>query len=195
MNSRSPLLRAASIGPRAHVRSELSVTSAAHRNGVDLAAVQDFVDRYRADPDAGRHGFSANVRWLGGYRTETALAGATLVHGDEPTELAGTGTGPSPEDMLLTAVGQCLIVGLAGSASARGVVIESLEVEVSGVVNLTAAYGVEAGSPGFQAIDIAVRLESDAPRAELEDLLARALELAPIPNTVQRPVPVAARLA
>jgi uncharacterized OsmC-like protein len=76
-----------------------------------------------------------------------------------------------------------------------GIVIDALEVEVSGTVNLTAAYGVEPGSPGFQALDIAVRLESDAPRSELEELLARALELAPIPNTVQRPVPVTARLA
>ena len=167
--------------------------SSAH-NGVDLAAVQAIVDGYRADPGSGRRGFSATVRWLGGYRTETDLAGSVVVRGDEPTELAGTGTGPSPEDMLLTAVGQCLVVGLAGSAAARGIEIATLEVEVGGVVNLTAAYGVEPGSPGFQAIEIAVRLESVAPRDELEELLARALELAPIPNTVQRPAPVTARL-
>lgn len=174
------------------------MTAADHapgRNGVDLEAVQGIVDRYRADPDSGRRGFSATVRWLGGYRTETDLAGAVVVRGDEPTELAGTGTGPSPEDVLLTAVGQCLVVGLAGSASARGIEIDALEVEVSGVVNLTAAYGVEAGSPGFGGVEILVRLDSDAERAELEELIQHALALAPIPNTVQRPVPVTARLA
>lgn len=164
-------------------------------NGVDLDAVQAIVERYRADPDSGRRPFSATVRWLGGYRTEADLAGAVLVRGDEPTELAGTGTGPSPEDMLLTAVGQCLVVGLAGSAAARGIEIDGLEVEVSGIVNLTAAYGVEPGSPGFQAVEIVVRLESGAERAELDELLQHALALAPIPNTVQRPVPVTARLA
>jgi len=165
------------------------------RNGVDLAAVQEIVERYRRDPAAGLRPFTARVRWLGGYRTETALAGATVVRGDEPTELAGSDTGPSPEDMLLTAVGQCLIVGLVGSASARGIRLDALGVEVGGVVNLTAAYGVEPGSPGFQRIDILVHLESGAPREQLEELVERALELAPIPNTVQRPVPVAARLA
>ncbi len=164
-------------------------------NGVDLAAVGEIVDRYRDDPAAGRHPFATSVRWLGGYRTETSLPGTTVVLGDEPTELAGGGTGPSPEDMLLTAIGQCLIVGIAGSASARGITIDSLAVDVSGVVNLTAAYGIEPGSPGFASIDIAVRLESDTPRPELEQLVARALELAPIPNTVMHPVPVAARLA
>jgi len=169
--------------------------SAHDRNGVDLAAVQAIVERYREDPAAGQHAFSASVCWLGGYRTETALAGTTLVRGDEPAELAGSGTGPSPEDMLLTAVGQCLIVGLAGSAAARGIEIDSLAVDVGGVVNLAAAYGVEEGSPGFREIEIVVHLESAAGRDELEDLVAHALELAPIPNTVQRPVPVVARLA
>lgn len=43
-------------------------------------------------------------------------------------------------------------------------------------------------------IEIAVRIDSPATRAELEELVARALELAPIPNTVSRPVPVLARL-
>jgi uncharacterized OsmC-like protein len=97
--------------------------------------------------------------------------------------------------MLLTAVGQCLIVGLVGSAAARGIEIDDLYVEVEGIVNLTAAYGLEEGSPGFRSVEIAVHLGSAAPRDELERLVQHALELAPIPNTVQRPVPVTARLA
>lgn len=172
-----------------------AANSAHERNGVDLEAVQAIVDRYREDPAAGNRSFSASVRWLGGYRTEAALAGTTLVRGDEPTELAGSGTGPSPEDMLLTAVGQCLIVGLAGSAAARGIEIESLRVDVGGVVNLTAAFGLDEGSPGFREIEIVVHLEGATARDELEELVEHALALAPIPNTVQRPVPVVARLA
>jgi uncharacterized OsmC-like protein len=164
-------------------------------NGVDLDAVGAVVDRFRADPDAGRQPFAANVRWLGGYQTESHLGGVALVHGDEPVEFAGGGSGPSPEDMLLSAVGQCLIVGIAGTASARGISIESLEVGVEGTVNLTAAYGVEAGNPGFQSISIVVHLESTTPREVLEELVRHALELAPIPNTVRHPVPVDVRLA
>lgn len=164
-------------------------------NGVDLAAVQAIVDCYRKDPGAGRHPFGARVGWLGGYRTETKLAGMTVLRGDEPTELGGLGTGPSPEDMLLTAVGQCLVVGIVGAASARGLQIDSLEVDVSGIVNLTAAYGVESGNSGFRQIDILVHLGARAPREQLEALVERALELAPIPNTIQRPVPVRAQLA
>jgi uncharacterized OsmC-like protein len=63
--------------------------------------------------------FSAGVRWLGGYRTEARVGADVALSGDEPVEYAGTDTGPSPEDLLLAAVGQCLIVGLAGTATAR----------------------------------------------------------------------------
>jgi uncharacterized OsmC-like protein len=174
----------------------VSESGEAQLNGVDLGAVSAITERYRRDPAAGRRPFGARVRWLGAYRTESRLGEDTLVRGDEPLELAGDGTGPSPEDMLLGAVGQCLIVGLAGGASARGIRIDELAVDVRGKVNLTAAFGLAGdASPGFESIDIDVRLRSDAPRADLEALIERALALAPIPNSLQRPVPVHARLA
>lgn len=163
-------------------------------NGVDLAAVRSVTQRFRDDPQAGHQAFAASVRWLGGYRTEAHLGDVTLVRGDEPVELAGEGSGPAPEDMLLGAVAQCLIVGIAGSASARGIEIESLEVRAEGVVNLNVAYGLEQGSPGFERVDIDVELQSGTSRDELEDLVQHALALAPIPSTVQRAVPVQARL-
>jgi uncharacterized OsmC-like protein len=163
-------------------------------NGIDPAAVGAVTERLRADRDVHPR-FSAGVRWLGGYRTEARVGPQAALSGDEPVEYAGTDTGPSPEDLLLGAVGQCLIVGLAGTATARGVVIRELHVDVEGEVNLPAAYGVAGGHPGFQAIRIAVHLDADADRLELEALIDHALSRAPIPNTVSNPVPVTATLA
>jgi uncharacterized OsmC-like protein len=163
-------------------------------NGIDLEAVRRVTDRYRREPGS-RPRFAARVDWIGGYRTESRLGPAQVVRGDEPEELAGTGTGPSPEDMLLGAVGQCLIVGLAGASTARGVEIRALAVEVEGDVNLPAAYGVADGSPGFEHVRITVHLDSPADRLELDALLTYALERAPIPNTISRPVRVSATLA
>lgn len=165
------------------------------RNGIDVHVVERITDGYRADPDSGRTPFSARVRWLGGYKTESDLGHHAPVRGDEPTALAGTDTGPSPEEMLLGAVGQCLAVGYAGTAAARGVTIESLEIDVEGQVNLDAAYGVRDGNPGFDRIAVNVHLASDAPREELEAMHEQVVARAPIPNTVARPVEVDARLA
>ena len=163
-------------------------------NGVDLALVREITDRYRANPEEGQTAFEASVTWLGGYRTEAQLGSFAGVRGDEPPALAGTGTGPAPEELLLGAVSQCLIVGIAGSASARRIRIDALAVHSEGVVNLPAAYGVDDGSPGFREIRVTVRLEADAERTALEELVAKAVALAPIPNTVSRPVPVTVSL-
>ena len=167
----------------------------ANVNGIDLQTVERITDGYRADPDSGRTPFSARVRWLGGYKTESELGHHARVPGDEPRALAGTDMGPSPEEMLLGAVGQCLAVGYAGTATARGMTIESLEIEVAGQVNLDAAYGVREGNPGFDRIAVRVHLESDAPREELEAMHEQVVARAPIPNTVARPVEVDAQLA
>lgn len=163
-------------------------------NGIDPGAVHAVTERLRADA-ATHPRFAASVRWLGGFRTEAQVGPQTALAGDEPVQYAGTDTGPSPEDLLLGAVGQCLIVGLAGAASARRIEIRRLVVEVEGDVNLPAAYGVADGHPGFQAIRIAVDLDADADRTVLDALLAQALRRAPIPNTVSNPVPVTATLA
>jgi uncharacterized OsmC-like protein len=170
------------------------MTATTSINGIDPAAVDAVANRLRERRDEPVR-FAAGVRWLGGYRTEARVGPEPALAGDEPTDLAGTGTGPSPEDLLLGAVGQCLIVGLAGAATARGVRIERLSVDVEGDVNLPAAYGLADGHPGFQAIRITVHLDADADRLELDALVDHALSRAPIPSTVSNPVPVTARLA
>jgi uncharacterized OsmC-like protein len=164
-------------------------------NGIDLGHVRELSDGFSEAPDSGRTDFSANVRWVGGYKTETTLTDAHSVTGDEPVALAGGGEAPSPEDLLLAAVGHCLTVGWVGAVSARGYTIERLEVSVRGAVDLTAAYGVREGNPGFDRIEVEVDIQTDGPDDLPAELADRVLELAPIPNTVMRPIPVDHRLA
>jgi uncharacterized OsmC-like protein len=163
-------------------------------NGVDLERLADLTARYEGDPESGREGFSAQVQWLGGNRTISRLGEHELLRGDEPEALGGTNTGPSPEELLLAAVGQCLSVGYAGSAASAGIEIESLEIEVRGRVNFAAAYGVEPGNPGFDRIEVDVRLVADASDEELSRLHDKVVALAPIPNTITRPIELEARL-
>lgn len=163
-------------------------------NGVDVDHVRSIATGYRDDPETGRTAFGARVRWIGGYRTEASLTDGLRVDGDEPVALAGTGRGPSPEDLLLSAVGQCLTVGWVGTLSAKGYAIEALEVDVRGHCDLAVAYGVGEGNPGFDRIEVAVQIRSDAPDDVLDGLADQVLAQAPIPNTVLRPIPVAHRV-
>jgi uncharacterized OsmC-like protein len=171
-----------------------AVTSGAGiTNGVDASAVQAVVERFRADPPSSDVPFGARVEWVDGYRTR-AVTPSAVVAGDEPVDLAGTGTAPAPEELLLSAVGQCLVVGIVGAVSARGTAIEHLSVSARGRVDLAVAYGLADGHPGFSAIELEVDLRADLPREELDALVRQALARAPIPSTVSRPVPVTVEL-
>jgi organic hydroperoxide reductase OsmC/OhrA len=117
------------------------MTDSVSLNGVDLARIGELKAQFKENPDSSRVGFTASVRWLGGFRTESTMTNHSIVRGDEPTVYAGQDSGPSPEDMLLAAVGQCLAVGYASTTAARGIALRSLEIEVRGKVNFMVAYG------------------------------------------------------
>jgi uncharacterized OsmC-like protein len=170
------------------------MTDSVSLNGVDLARIGELKAQFKENPDSSRVGFTAHVRWLGGFRTESTMTNHSIVRGDEPTAYAGQDSGPSPEDMLLAAVGQCLAVGYASTTAARGIALRSLEIEVRGKVNFMVAYGLAAGNPGFDGIEVTVRLDADGPEEQLRDLHERVLAEAPIPNTVRRPVKLDVRL-
>jgi uncharacterized OsmC-like protein len=164
-------------------------------NGVDPDAVAAVVDRFRADPARSTVPFGTTVEWVEGYRTRTVTTAPVAVAGDEPVELAGGGTAPAPEELLLAAVGQCLVVGIIGALSARGVAVDLLVVTATGQVDLAVAYGLADGHPGFASVELAVDLRADLPAAELDAVVQLALARAPIPSTVARPVPVTAVLS
>ena len=174
----------------------VSEATAGHdANGVAVREVDSISSTFGSNPEAGITEFGAVVTWESGFRTAASIGSHASIAGDEPRNLAGTGTGPAPEDLLLAAAAQCLVVGIVGTCSARGIAISSLSVTARGSANLAAAYGHGEGHPGFTSVDLDVALNADRTHAELADIVALALRRAPIPSTIQNPVPVSARLS
>lgn len=161
-------------------------------NGIDLDRLRATRDLIEADAD----GFLANpqyestIVWDNAYHTKTRVTDGQEVIGDEPEQYGGSGDGITPEDMLLTAVGNCLAATYIGGLSAAGVAVKSLRLSVSGRVNFRAAYGLEAGNPGFESIRIAVDIQTDSSSGKVKGILDRLLKNAPVPDTIIRPVPL-----
>lgn len=65
----------------------------------------------------------------GGYRTEVEAAGHTLV-ADEPGSAGGAGSGPSPYDLLLGAVGACTAMTVRMYAGRKGWPLEDVTVRL-----------------------------------------------------------------
>jgi putative redox protein len=69
------------------------------------------------------------VSSLDGLRQEIATAGATLA-ADEPREFGGAGSGPTPYELLLGALGACTSMTLLLYARRKGWPLEAVEVRL-----------------------------------------------------------------
>lgn len=161
-------------------------------NGVRVQAAREAKAQMQADPtgDVALPNYFTRVEWNSAYQTETALDNQTVIVGDEPAIYGGQGVGASPQELLLTAIGNCLIATFVGGLSAAGVTIKSLSVEVSGKVNFLAAFGVEEGNPGFLGIQANVKIQTDHDEAQVHALMQRLYPTAPIPATILQPTPI-----
>ena len=110
---------------------------------------------------------------------------------DEPPVLLGDDTAPNPSEAALAALGSCLAVGIHANAVARGITVRSLEIELEADINITSVWGTGDTSPkpvGFEAVRAKVHLDADAPKPELDALIAHAKIWSPVANTFANPV-------
>lgn len=167
-------------------------TSSPFINGIDTHRSKSIQEAIRADDqgDIARPRYQAIIDWQSGYETQARVAGNHVIQGDEPVAYGGKANGLSPQDLLLTAVGNCLAATFIGGLSAKGISVYALKIAVAGRVNFRVAYAIERGSPGFEAIDVQVDIRADAPKEQVETLLRQLYPTAPIPDTILRPVPI-----
>lgn len=170
-------------------------SASASLNGVDLRAVGALVESVQSNPAAARTQWRSHVRWTGGFKSESRSRNQDGVPSDEPEALGGDDTAPNPVEQLLAALGNCLAVGYAANATVAGIRIDSLELDLQGDIDLHTFLGLGSGNAGFEAIEVKVRLASDAPPEALAQLHAKVVGTSPVGHTLGRAVPVRIDLA
>ncbi len=164
-------------------------------NDVDIEAVAGLAGHITETPEAAQTTWSADVRWDGGFRSEATIREFQPTLSDEPVGLGGTDTAPNPVEQLLAALGNCLAVGYAANATARGIAINDLRIRLDGDLNLESFLGVAPGHAGFNDIRATVDIDSTADRETLEALHRHVLETSPVGHTLKASVPVNVQLS
>ncbi|XVS60882.1 OsmC family protein [Actinosynnema sp. CA-299493] len=164
-------------------------------NNVDIESVGNLVAAVQADPAKAKTTWAAHVGWRGGFRSEARVRGFDPVPSDEPSALGGTDTAPNPVEQLLGALGNCLAVGYAANATVAGIRIDNLTIDVKGDIDLTVFLGLAEGHAGFDTITATVRIDSTAPRQDIEALHAKVTGSSPVGHTLGSAVPVTVNLA
>jgi uncharacterized OsmC-like protein len=166
-------------------------------NGIDVDRLRATKDLIEADADGplANPRYESTIIWDKAYHTKSCVTDGQEVIGDEPEQYGGSGIGITPEDMLLSAIGGCLVATYIGGLSAAGITVKSLRLNVSGCVNFRAAYGLEDGNSGFDSIRIAVDILTGSSPDKVKGILDRLLKTAPIPDTIIRPVPLDVKIS
>jgi uncharacterized OsmC-like protein len=128
----------------------------------------------------------------GQFRMQTYVRDLAPMLIDEPPHLLGEDNAPNPSEALLATLGACLAVGVHANATARGIKLTRLEVGLEGDINVTAVWGTgdldEAKTLGFSAIRVKIDAEGDAPKEEIDEIIAHSNVWSPVANTMRNNV-------
>lgn len=111
-----------------------------------------------------------------------ATAGPHAIVVDRSLEKGGTYLGMVGGEILLSALGTCLMTTLIGAARARNIELSRLEFEVSAVH--------EDGPSRYTSFQIEAIVEADASEEEIDKLLTIAERGCTVANTISRGAPV-----
>lgn len=159
-------------------------------NDVDMDAVASLAGKIQQEPDVAATQWKAQIRWQGGFRSQARIRDFEPIASDEPGALGGTDTGPNPVEQVLAALGNCLAVGYAANATAAGITINDLSIELEGNLDLHTFLGLTDGNAGYNDISVQVKIDSDAAPEQLQALHDKVTNTSPVGHTLGRAVPV-----
>ena len=176
------------------------------RNGFDMEALDAFVASVRDNTGCRRAGFRVKTEWKGQARSESTVehftcAGEPLARNftivaDEPKELLGTDTAPNPQELLLSALNACMMVGYVTQASIRGITLDECRIETEGELDLRGFLGLDDEvPPGYRRISYTVHLDGDGTSEQYEEIHQAVMATSPNYFNLAQPIQMCGRLA
>ena len=110
---------------------------------------------------------------------------------DEPTSFGGKDEGASPVELILAALGSCQEITYKAFATALEIDIKSVSVDLKADLDLKGFLAIDDKvRPGFQYIDGQVKIESSAPKDQIDKLIEVVNSHCPVLDILQNKVPV-----
>jgi len=169
-------------------------------NGVNLDTLMGTVNAIQAEPVLGSCHFRATNQWVDGAFNQSKITGfygakQEIAHkqafhlvADEPAILAGNDDGANPVEHLLHALASCITTSMVAHAAVRGIVIEEMESELEGDIDLNGFLGLNPKTPrGFTRIQVNFRVKAAPEDMKAIESLAA---FSPVLNTLTNGVPV-----
>lgn len=159
-------------------------------NGISIDSLNRFKEIVAQFPEKALVKFSVTSSWRGKSTTRVDASSYTLGEVEiqksfsfESDELDGFydyGDGPNPQELLIAAVNACMMVAYVVHSASRGIQLERLEVQTSGVLDLRGFLGVDSNvQPGFEDLNYVVVVQGNANASEWDALHKAVKQTAP----------------
>lgn len=169
------------------------------RNSLPTAALSEFANEVTSVPDEAVMDYGVVLDWESGTRSRAEakpmrvgphrVSRSFTWKVDEPRQLMGNNHGPNPQELLLSGLGACMMVAFVAGATAGGIQLESLRIDLDATLDLRGFLGIGSNSPvGFPEIRYKIYVTADATTEQLAELHRKAVAHSPNAQTILNPV-------
>ncbi|MEO1140264.1 MAG: OsmC family protein [Pseudomonadota bacterium] len=162
-------------------------TETTQKNGVNVQALLDARAALEVSPEAGQFTWRAACEWIDGVHSRSTIEGffglgdeqshtqAFSIDADHPPQFAAPDNGPTPAEIVLTALASCLTAGVAAVAENRGIKLRSVKATLEGDMDMAGILGIDADiRNGFTAVRVKFDIDADASGEDIAALVAQS---------------------
>ena len=186
----------------------MTITDSPVDNGVNVQALLGAREALSAAPEAADFTWRATCTWRNGTHSHSTVAGfsglgAEQQHRviyefdvDHPECFASEDNGATPVEYVLVGLAGCLTAGVAAVAQMRDIQLRSVTATIEGQMNVLGILGADPDiRNGFETVSVRFAIDADAPREDLEALIAQAQKRSAVFDVVSNPTKILVELA
>ena len=186
----------------------MTVTDSPVDNGVNVQALLGAREALSGAPEAADFTWRASCTWRNGTHSHSTVTGFTGLGAeqqhrstyeydiDHPECFASDDNGATPVEVVLVGLVGCLTAGVASVAQFRDIQLRSVTATIEGQMNVLGILGADPDiRNGFETVSVRFAIDADAPREDLEALIAQAQKRSAVFDIVANPTKVLVELA
>ena len=172
-------------------------------NGVNVQALLDAREALKDAPEATKFTWKASCKWEDGTYSKSKVLGffglgqeqkhktETSFEADHPEIFAAEDRGITPIEYVLVGLASCLTAGVAAVAQNRGVQLRSVESQLEGKMDIRGILGMDSDvRMGYDDIKVKFKIDADAPKKEIEAIVAQSQKRSAVYDIVTNPTNV-----
>jgi uncharacterized OsmC-like protein len=149
-----------------------------------IMSVKQLIEEIKKNPGLAKQTMKAKVVKSGPLQVSVKAGKHKLIL-DEDKALGGTGEGPAPAQMLLAAIGGCMLNTMQAWSHLLNIKFRGAEINVKGSLDAQGFLGIDDKVPaGFQTIELELAIDSEEPPEKIKKLVEAVEKHCPVYNTV-----------